>query len=66
MYGHLSFYYNMGGTSGVTYIVPSGTEDALFGTGVAMNVNMVWDGSNMNLYLNGNLVNKNAIQQSDA
>ena len=58
VYGRLSFYYNMGGTSGVTYVVPSGTEDALFGTGVAMNVNMVWDGSNMNLYLNGNLVNK--------
>jgi len=64
VWGRLSFYYNMGGTSGLTYLVPTGTEDALFGAGVAMNVNMVWDGTNMSLYLNGNLVNKTSYAKA--
>ena len=64
VWGRLSFYYNMGGKTGVTYYVPTGTEDALFGAGVAMNVSMVWDGSNMSLYLNGKLANKTSYTKA--
>jgi hypothetical protein len=52
----LVFSYMTGGTASQTYIVPDGTEDALFGNGVILNVKLVWNGSKNDLYLNGQLV----------
>lgn len=52
----LVFSYRIGGTS-FSYTVPKGTEDQLFGNGVALNVVLSWDGSTANLYLNGTLAN---------
>jgi hypothetical protein len=52
----LVVHYLTGGTSEQAYIVPLGTEDALFGKGKVLSVQLVWNGSQNNLYLNGNLV----------
>jgi hypothetical protein len=38
------------------YYVPKGTEDTLFGSGVTLKVTVSWDGSNVALYLNDELV----------
>lgn len=38
------------------YFVPIGAEDTLFGNGVVLHVTLSWNGSVMNLYLNGTLV----------
>ena len=57
IWGRLVFYYNMGGTAGQYYYVPQGQEDQLFGAGKTLNVKLAWDGKNVNLYLNGTLVN---------
>jgi hypothetical protein len=59
-YGRLIFYYNTGGTSAQGYWVPAGTEDTLFGQGVAVQVKMVWNAGTLNLYLNGTLVSTNS------
>jgi hypothetical protein len=52
----LVLHYLTGGTSEQTYAVPSGTEDVLFGKGKVLSVQVVWNGSQNNLYLNGKLV----------
>ncbi|HUI77446.1 MAG TPA: Ig domain-containing protein [Bryobacteraceae bacterium] len=49
--GALVFYYGVGGTA-LSYTVPKGTEDQLFGTGVSLNVLLGWNGSMASLYLN--------------
>lgn len=49
---YLTFTYTAGGSAG-TYFVPQGTEDALFGAGVQMQVTVVWGLSGSQLYLNG-------------
>jgi hypothetical protein len=54
--GSLVFAFNMGATGGFYYIVPTGQQDTLFGNGVIMPVRIVWDGTTVSLYLNGNLV----------
>ena len=54
-YGYLRFGYTLAGTS-MAYILPAGTEEALFGNGVILKVTMTWDGSLIKLYLNDNLV----------
>jgi hypothetical protein len=54
--GKLQFAYALDGTS-QTYNVPAGTEDKLFGNGVALKVLLKWDGSSMSLFLNGALAN---------
>jgi hypothetical protein len=59
----LSFTYLAGGTSG-TYFVPTGTEDALFGSGVAMQVTIAWSPAGIGLFLNGTLVNSSAYAAS--
>jgi hypothetical protein len=51
----LQFAYSVGGATQF-YWAPAGTEDALFGNGVVMNVLITWDGSLSKLYLNGALV----------
>jgi len=38
------------------YFVPAGTEDAVFGNGVVVQVSLTWDGSLLKLFLNGTLV----------
>ena len=55
--GRLIFCYNTGGASPQSYVVPAGTEDTLFGQGVKLLISLVWDGSTVNLFLNGKLVN---------
>lgn len=50
--GKLEFAWLVGGSEHI-YMVPSGTEDELFGSGVRLNVRLTWDGQNANLYLNG-------------
>jgi hypothetical protein len=59
--GRLVFTYRAGSatTSGF-YYVPLGTEDALYGNGVNLNVSMSWNGSSVSLYLNNNLVQTTA------
>jgi hypothetical protein len=54
-YGYLEFSYLAGGT-GAYYAVPAGTEDALFGNGVSLQVTISWGASGANLYLNNTLV----------
>lgn len=53
--GRLVFTYLAGGVSAY-YYVPAGSEDALFGNGVNLNVSIKWDGSTASLLLNGNTV----------
>jgi hypothetical protein len=55
----LIFHYAAAG-AGQYYYVPKGTEDKLFGYGVVMHVAMTWNGSVLNLYLNGKLVKSSA------
>ncbi len=52
--GLLFFNYGIAGTLQSTYLQP-GTEDATFGNGVILQVQMTWSAGVMNLYLNGNL-----------
>ncbi len=53
--GYLLFTYAAGGVTNY-YYVPPGTEDALFGNGVLLQVTMAWGGGISDLYLNGTLV----------
>jgi hypothetical protein len=53
--GRLVFSYTVSGVAQF-YYVPKGTEDALFGDGVILNVMIQWNGSTSSLYLNGTLV----------
>jgi hypothetical protein len=50
--GYLQFTYVVAGSSQY-YFVPVGTEDALFGAGVTLNVTLAWNGSTVTLSLNG-------------
>ncbi len=50
--GHLTFAYATGGGAQF-YFVPTGTEDALFGSGQVMQVTLTWTGGVAALYLNG-------------
>ena len=61
--GSLMFFYSAGGQTAY-YYVPQGTEDKLFGSGVAMQVAIVWQGKTLGLYLNGTLVNSGAFAQA--
>ena len=63
--GNLVFTYSAAGASSY-YYVPSGTEDTLFGNGVALQVTLAWDGANLKLYLNNTLVNSTAYTPAAA
>ncbi len=52
---YLVFNYLAAG-SGSYYCVPIGTEDTLLGNGVTLQVTISWNGSEVDLYLNNNLV----------
>ena len=56
---YLVFGYTLGGSSAV-YLVPPGTEEALFGNGITLKVTMTWDGSVAKLYLNDTLVQQSS------
>jgi uncharacterized protein (TIGR03790 family) len=53
--GMLEFSYSAAG-AGAYYFVPAGTEDTVFGSGVALQVTVNWNGGVINLYLNSTLV----------
>lgn len=53
--GRLAFEYAAPGTTQY-YYVPVGTEDALYGNGVVLQVTMSWGSGTLSLYLNGTLV----------
>ena len=53
--GYLAFSYATGGGTQFFYVA-HGTEDALFGSGVTLQVTISWNGTSSNLYLNGKLV----------
>ena len=53
--GLLFFNYGIGGMGTYSYLQP-GTEDAQFGNGAILQVQLTWSGSVTNLYLNGSLV----------
>ena len=53
--GFLQFGYEAAGAA-QNYYVPQGTEDTLFGNGAVLQVTLSWNGSTINLYLNGTLV----------
>ena len=53
--GYLQFMYSAAGAE-TYYFVPPGTEDALFGNGVLLQVTMTWNSGTSSLYLNGTLV----------
>jgi Galactose oxidase, central domain len=57
--GYLAFSYAAAGAFAY-YYVPQGTEDALFGNGVGIEVTITWNGTTSNLYLNGTLVTSTA------
>ena len=52
--GTLQFAYMIDGAPQY-YNVPKGSEDRLFGNGVALDVLLKWDGSTISLFLNGTL-----------
>jgi len=54
--GYLLFSYRVGGTAAQFYWVPQGTEDALFGNGVALKLTITWDGAVSKLYFNDTVV----------
>ncbi len=56
---YLVFGYTLAGASTV-YMVPPGTEEALFGNGITLKVTMTWDGSVAKLYLNDTLVQQSS------
>jgi hypothetical protein len=58
--GALIFAYTVNGT-GYDYYAPQGTENALFGNGVTLNVTIAWTGNSVTLYLNGNPVQSNSF-----
>ena len=51
---YLEFTWQAGGNTNI-YYVPTGTEDALFGAGVSMQVTILWSATGSQLYLNGAL-----------
>ena len=53
--GLLFFNYGIAGTAQYAYAQP-GTEDATFGNGVILQVQMTWNAGVTNLYLNGVLM----------
>jgi hypothetical protein len=53
--GSLVFNYLAAG-AGSWYYVPSGTEDALFGNGIVLQVTISWSSTGVKLYLNNTLV----------
>lgn len=55
----LLFTYTAGGVSHA-YYVPTGTEDALFGNGVLLQVTISWGSTGASLYLNGTPVQSTA------
>ncbi len=57
--GRLQFTYETGGAAQF-YYVPQGMENALFGSGVVLQVSLSWNGSSLNLYLNNTLVKSSA------
>jgi hypothetical protein len=57
--GFLMLRYTIWGVSSY-YIVPSGTEETLFGNGVTLKVTMSWDGSTAKLLLNDILIKQTA------
>jgi chitodextrinase len=57
--GRLVFNYLAAG-SGTYYYAPSGTEDALYGNGVILQVTLSWSSAGVNLYLNNTLVKSTA------
>ncbi len=65
VYGYLQFGYTVAGASKY-YIVPPGTEEALFGNGITLKVTMTWDGSVAKLYLNDTLVQQSPYTAAHA
>ena len=61
----LMFVYNVAGAAQY-YFVPSGLEETLFGIGDVLQVKLTWNGSTMNLYLNGTLVKSSAYTPAAA
>lgn len=57
--GNLEFAYMAGGLSQY-YFVPVGTEEALFGNGVNLQVTLAWNPTTLKLYLNGVVVRTTA------
>jgi hypothetical protein len=53
--GLLFFNYAIAGTAQYAYL-PAGTEDATFGSGMVLQVQLSWNAGVTNLYLNGTLV----------
>ena len=62
--GHLLFGYRNGGTTPLSYFVPSGTEDTLFGNGVSLKVTLSWAGTTSQLFFNDQLVQSASYTQS--
>jgi hypothetical protein len=62
----LVFAYDLGGTANISYSVPQGTEDKLFGDGVVLHVALSWSNGVANLYLNGSLVQSTSYSQATA
>ncbi len=57
--GYLNFTYMVGGAAQY-YFVPHGSEDTLFGNGVALKVTLSWNGTSTSLSLNDNVVKTTA------
>ncbi len=64
-YGYLQFSYTLAGASTV-YMMPPGTEEALFGNGITLKVTMTWDGGVAKLYLNDTLVQQSPYAAAHA
>lgn len=50
--GRLRFTYCTGSVAEMTYYVPVGTEDAVFGKGITAKFRLTWDGVSNSLYIN--------------
>jgi hypothetical protein len=60
--GSLRFGFGAKGFAAV-YAVPAGTEDTVFGKGVTAKIRITWDSSSFSLWVNGQMVQTNAITQ---
>ena len=50
--GRLSFGFRLGSRDAISYYVPEGQEDAVFGYGVTANIRLTWNGKVAVMYLN--------------
>ena len=60
----LIFWFQTGSSDIKYFFIPDGTEDTVFGCGVALKVKLTWDGKVATLYLNDKLVSSQSYTKA--